>query len=54
MPTPQSTWPFARYDVSADGRRFVLPAPVDEEAEQEVSIRVVENWYEEFRDREQD
>ena len=47
-------WAYPRYDVSADGRRFVLLAPVDEEAEQEVSIRVVENWYEEFRDRERD
>ena len=26
-----SLWPFARYDVSGDGRRFVLPVPVDEE-----------------------
>ena len=25
-------------------------APVDEEAEQDISIRIVENWYEEFRD----
>ena len=49
--TQESGWPVARYDVSADGRRFVLPVPVDEEAEQEVSIRVVENWYEEFRER---
>ena len=43
-------WPFARYDVSGDGRRFVLPVPVDEEA---VSIQIIENWYEEFRGREQ-
>ena len=50
--TPVAEWPFARYDVSADGRRFVLPVPLDDEAEQEVSIRLVENWYEEFRDRE--
>ncbi len=52
--TRQAAWPFAQYDVSADGRRFVFPVPIDEEAEQKVSIRVVENWYEEFRDREQD
>ena len=50
----QSGWPVAQYDVSADGRRFVFAAPVDEESEQEVSIRVVENWYEEFRGRERD
>ncbi len=44
------------YDVSADGRRFVMTAPVQEGDDGEVappSIRVVENWYEEFRDREQ-
>ena len=42
------------YDVSADGQRFVMTMPVgdgDEEAAPP-SIRVVENWYEEFRDRE--
>ena len=49
-----SLWPFARYDVSGDGRRFVLLVPVDEEVEEAVSIQIVENWYEEFRDREQD
>ena len=40
------------YDVSADGR-FVL---VDSAESSDVtpSIQVVENWYEEFRDREQD
>ncbi len=43
------------YDVSADGQRFVTVAPVDG-GDIDVSpptIRVVENWYEEFRDREQ-
>ncbi len=39
------------YDVSADGQRFILPEPVGGEAP-EPSIRVVTNWYEEFRDRE--
>ena len=39
------------YDVSADGQRFVLPEPVEGT---EPVIRVVENWYEEFHDREQD
>ncbi len=44
------------YDVSADGQRFMMTAPVHEGDDGEVeppAIRVVENWYEEFRDREQ-
>jgi Tol biopolymer transport system component len=43
------------YDVSADNQRFVMTAPIQEGDDGEVappSIRVVENWYEEFRDRE--
>ena len=39
------------YDVSADGQRFILPEPLGGEAA-EPSIRVVLNWFEEFRDRE--
>ncbi len=51
------------YDVTPDGQRFVLPEAVQSEdasAEAESgdeprpSIRIVRNWYEEFRDREQD
>ena len=46
---------YAPYDVSADGQRFILAEPVGEGAEAlEPSIRVVQNWYEEFRDGEQD
>ena len=46
---------YAPYDVSADGQRFILAEPVGAGADApEPSIRVVENWYEEFRDREQD
>ena len=41
-----------RYDVSSDGRRFIVVKPVV--AASEPSIRVVPNWYEEFRAREQD
>ena len=43
---------YPKYDVSADGRQFVLPERVDlgEEAP-EPSIRVVQNWFEQFRDR---
>ena len=40
------------YDVAADGR-FVLPDLVGRENNRQ-SITVVQNWYEEFRDREQD
>ena len=46
------SWP--QYDVSADGRQFVLHERVDlgEEAPKP-SIRVVQNWFEEFRGREE-
>ena len=43
-----------RYDVSADGHRFVLPEPVADPEEKPPSIHIVENWYEEFRDRARD
>ena len=43
-----------RYDVSADGKRFLTTTPAEDENASPPSIRVVENWYEEFRDREQD
>jgi hypothetical protein len=43
------------YDVTSDGEGIVLAEPVEDEGEApEPRIRVVENWYEEFRDREQD
>ncbi len=46
---------YAPYDVSADGQRFIVAEPVEEGADAPAqSIRVVQNWYEEFRDREQD
>ena len=41
---------YPQYDVSADGQRFLLAAPVEVEGA-EPSIRVVQNWFEEFRDR---
>ncbi len=45
---------YAPYDVSADGQRFILAEPVAEGADgPEPSIRVVMNWFEEFRDRQQ-
>jgi hypothetical protein len=51
------------YDVTPDGQRFAVPETVQaEEPGSEVdpddrprpAIRIVRNWYEEFRDREQD
>ena len=39
------------YDVAPDGRRFVLVETLEQPAP---AIRVVENWFAEFRDREQD
>ncbi len=45
---------YPQYDVSPDGRRFILaePAGLGSEAP-EPSIRVVQNWFAEFRDRQQ-
>ncbi len=40
------------YDVSAGGQRFVVIDSV--EGTELPAIRVVMNWYEDFRDREQD
>ncbi len=45
-----------RYDVSADGQRFLTVASVLDDDEEETAspkIRLVQNWYEEFRDRNQ-
>ena len=44
---------YAPYDVSADGQPFILAELVGAGADApEPSIRVVQNWHEEFRDRE--
>ena len=43
-----------RYDVSADGQRFVLVETIESEEAKVPSIHVVENWFAEFRNREQD
>ncbi len=40
-----------QYDVAADGQRFVLVETLEEPTP---VIRVVQNWFAEFRDREQD
>ena len=44
------------YDVSLDGQRFILAEPVgyDETEALQATIRVVQNWFAEFRDRQQD
>ena len=43
-----------QYDIAADGQRFLTTTPAEDENASPPTIRVVENWYEEFRDREQD
>ena len=52
LPYPSGGFAF-RYDVSPDGQRFVLREPVDTEDSQP-AIRVVLNWFEEFRDRDRE
>ena len=42
------------YDVAPGGQKFILPEQVTVEGENPPTIRVVQNWHEEFRDREQD
>ena len=41
-----------RYDVSANGQKFVLPERLKGKVGKPPAIHVVLNWYEEFRDRE--
>ena len=41
-----------RYDVSADGQRFVMIENVEGDEPEQISIHVVQDWYEQFRDRE--
>ena len=38
-----------QYDVSADGQRFVVTDSVEEEEEATSAIRVVQNWFAEFK-----
>ncbi len=42
-----------QYDVTPDGQRFVVVETL-RDADAGQSIHVVENWFAEFRDREQD
>ena len=41
-----------RYDVAPDGQRFVVVETLEESPPP--VIRVVQNWFAEFRDRDQD
>ena len=41
---------YSSFDVSPDGERFVMQETLPES---QARITIVENWYEEFRDREQ-
>ena len=41
-----------RFDVSPDGEKFVIAEPL--EVDSPAVIRVVQNWFAEFRDRERD
>ena len=40
-----------RYDVSADGQKFVLPERLEGEAGKPPTIHVVQNWFAEFKDQ---
>ena len=55
-PGLRNSFNIPNYDVSLDGQTFILAKPVgyDGTEASPPSIRVVQNWYEEFRDREQD
>ena len=41
------------YDVSKEGQRFLLAEIVGDQADSPRSIHIVQNWFTEFRDREQ-
>ena len=55
-PGLRSVLSYPSYDVSLDGQRFILTEPVGYEATEAppATIRVVLNWFTQFRDREQD
>lgn len=44
----------ATYDVSPNGERFLTATPAEQGANSDPVIRTVQNWYEEFRERDQD
>ena len=41
------------YDVAPEGDKFVLRETVEADTESQPMIRITQNWYEGFRDREQ-
>ena len=43
---------FLGYDVTPEGDKFVLRETVEADTESQPVIRVVQNWNEEFKDRE--
>src|SRR5262249_48895277 len=45
-PTPASLNP--QYDVTSDGKRFIMRGPIDERP---LAIHVVHSWFEEFRNK---
>ncbi len=51
-PSLVEQWRHPAWDVSADGERFVLIEPVGDPLP--AAIRGVQDWFEEFRDPEQD
>ena len=55
-PGLRSSVNYPNYDVSLDGQRFILPQPVgyDETEAPQATIRVVLNWYAEFKEQQQD
>jgi hypothetical protein len=42
---------FPNYDVSPDGKRFLMLKPTEKEAEAATQINVVLNWFEELKRR---
>ncbi|MCP5120545.1 MAG: hypothetical protein GY953_57865, partial [bacterium] len=48
-----SLWPEQRYDVSADGQRFIVVETLAPEGDQRPTIHVVQNWFAEFRHRQE-
>ena len=52
---PRLSRPVSRfYDVSADRQRFVVVESLEPDLDRPASIHITQNWYEEYRDREQD
>jgi hypothetical protein len=43
-----------RYDVSADGKRFLMIEQVQGDEAKAPAIHIVQNWFEEFRQRQRD